>query len=194
MTFSLEDIVSVSVNAQWGTTLFEDTDCDRVVDNNELPITGSVLVSTSNNKVYLLSHVLGLSNAVRNSNYQYTVRVRMIFTNSNGVNYGITRNVEDQNNVHVTSDSMGVLELTKTVGTSLKVPRLELVTVRVRGDILEYVIHFTYVGSQPITEVDIYDAPPTFSHLETAIFCPTTLSTGLTCATVPSGRLNVNAY
>ena len=52
------------------------------------------------------------------------------------------------------------------------------------GDILQYTIHFTNVGTAPISQVEISDDMPVFTTLSETIRCPSVLPKGMRCSPV----------
>ncbi|HIF9101503.1 TPA: GEVED domain-containing protein, partial [Photobacterium damselae] len=105
------------------------------------------------------------------------------------------RQVLDKDTVRATFSGAGELKLEKTVRNITQGTAVGVSNQGRPGDVLEYTITFTNVGSGDLTEVSIFDSTPSYTELSQAIDCTSgSIPASLTCIPVTANGTNTVGY
>ncbi|PSV15925.1 hypothetical protein C0W44_20615, partial [Photobacterium leiognathi subsp. mandapamensis] len=106
----------------------------------------------------------------------------------------ITRLVLDKDTVRAIFSGSGELRLEKTVRNVTQNGPVSTSNQGRPGDVLEYVVTYSNVGSGAISDVKIFDATPDFTELAQPVLCSDgTTPASLTCNAVLNGA-NLTGY
>ncbi|KPA50893.1 hypothetical protein VT25_20475, partial [Photobacterium leiognathi subsp. mandapamensis] len=181
-------------NTAWSTVLYHDVDCDGTLNGVEAQVVNPVAVS-GNSTICLLSKVTVPANATLNAHYHYDIEANMIFADTTGTGHGITRLVLDKDTVRAIFSGSGELRLEKTVRNVTQNGPVSTSNQGRPGDVLEYVVTYSNVGSGAISDVKIFDSTPEFSELSQAVQCSDgTVPASLVCNLVTSDGVNSAGY
>ncbi|HIF9218386.1 TPA: GEVED domain-containing protein, partial [Photobacterium damselae] len=194
VNFSIINTEVEPANDGWNAVLYQDNDCNGVIDGADAQIVNPVAVS-GNTAVCLLSKVFVPADAPLNALYHYDIAADMIFADSAATGHGVTRQVLDKDTVRVTFSGAGELKLEKTVRNITQGTAVGVSNQGRPGDVLEYTITFTNVGSGDLTEVSIFDSTPSYTELSQAIDCTSgSIPASLTCIPVTANGTNAVGY
>lgn len=150
----------------WPVILYEDLNCNGVIDSGEGVLTPSTVVTvTANQDVCLLLKVtvpLGLSTG---SSSTTIVTATFDYVNSSPV---IQEILQRTDLVNVSTESAGLV-IIKSVDKAQALP----------GEILTYTINYENLSADPITQVEITDVIPSFTTYNSSA-----------CGTLPAGITN----
>ncbi|MCP4954552.1 MAG: hypothetical protein GY919_02900 [Photobacterium aquimaris] len=184
--FSIINVNVEPANDGWSSVLYLDDNCNGNVDEADASITAPVSV-TGNTAICLISKVFVPADASLNAQYNYEIEANMVFEDSTGTGHGVTRLVVDSDTVRATYTGAGELKLEKTVQNITQGSAASVSNTGKPGDVLEYVITYSNVGSGPIKEITVFDTTPAFSSLNTAVDC-SGVPASLACAvSTPDG-------
>ncbi|HIF9448975.1 TPA: GEVED domain-containing protein [Photobacterium damselae] len=194
VNFSIINTEVEPANDGWNAVLYQDNDCNGVIDGADAQIVNPVAVS-GNTAVCLLSKVFVPADAPLNALYHYDIAADMIFADSAATGHGVTRQVLDKDTVRATFSGAGELKLEKTVRNITQGTAVGVSNQGRPGDVLEYTITFTNVGSGDLTEVSIFDSTPSYTELSQAIDCTSgSIPASLTCIPVTANGTNTVGY
>ncbi|HIF9313185.1 TPA: GEVED domain-containing protein [Photobacterium damselae] len=194
VNFSIINIEVEPANDGWNAVLYQDNDCNGVIDGTDAQIVNPVAVS-GNTAVCLLSKVFVPADAPLNALYHYDIAADMTFADSAATGHGVTRQVLDKDTVRATFSGAGELKLEKTVRNITQGTAVGVSNQGRPGDVLEYTITFTNVGSGDLTEVSIFDSTPSYTELSQAIDCTSgSVPASLTCIPVTVNGTNAVGY
>ena len=194
VNFTIMNISTEPANDGWSAILYQDNDCNGSIDGADSQIANPVAVS-GDSSVCLISKVFVPADAPLNALYHYDIQADMTFEDSVATGHGVTRQVIDTDTVRATFAGAGELKLNKTVENLTQATGVSTSNDGKPGDILEYSIEFTNVGSGPITEVIIFDTTPAYTDLTLAIDCTSgVLPAGLTCNVLTPNGANIAGY
>jgi len=160
----------LSVSSGWTHTLFEDANCDGVLNNGEGFIEIALLsyVVPANGKVCVINKVFAPSNVI--SQDQHRVKTTATFTNDGGGAASIELVVNDITSAMQTADQTTTqggasrLELRKSVeNVTQNTGETETINAGLPGDVLKYRIYYSNTGTGSITELKINDTPPEYT-------------------------------
>ncbi|MCG9705790.1 GEVED domain-containing protein [Photobacterium damselae] len=194
VNFSIINTEVEPANDGWNAVLYQDNDCNGVIDGADAQIVNPVAVS-GNTAVCLLSKVFVPADAPLNALYHYDIAADMTFADSAATGHGVTRQVLDKDTVRATFSGAGELKLEKTVRNITQGTAVGVSNQGRPGDVLEYTITFTNVGSGDLTEVSIFDSTPSYTELSQAIDCTSgSVPASLTCILVTANGTNAVGY
>ncbi len=194
VNFSIINTEVEPANDGWNAVLYQDNDCNGVIDGADAQIVNPVAVS-GNTAVCLLSKVFVPADAPLNALYHYDIAADMTFADSAATGHGVTRQVLDKDTVRATFSGAGELKLEKTVRNITQGTAVGVSNQGRPGDVLEYTITFTNVGSGDLTEVSIFDSTPSYTELSQAIDCTSgSVPASLTCIPVTANGTNAVGY
>ncbi|HIF9499935.1 TPA: GEVED domain-containing protein [Photobacterium damselae] len=194
VNFSIINTEVEPANDGWNAVLYQDNDCNGVIDGTDAQIVNPVAVS-GNTAVCLLSKVFVPADAPLNALYHYDIAADMTFADSAATGHGVTRQVLDKDTVRATFSGAGELKLEKTVRNITQGTAVGVSNQGRPGDVLEYTITFTNVGSGDLTEVSIFDSTPSYTELSQAIDCTSgSVPASLTCIPVTANGTNAVGY
>ncbi|WIH25214.1 GEVED domain-containing protein [Photobacterium damselae] len=194
VNFSIINTEVEPANDGWNAVLYQDNDCNGVIDGADAQIVNPVAVS-GNTTVCLLSKVFVPADAPLNALYHYDIAADMTFADSAATGHGVTRQVLDKDTVRATFSGAGELKLEKTVRNITQGTAVGVSNQGRPGDVLEYTITFTNVGSGDLTEVSIFDSTPSYTELSQAIDCTSgSIPASLTCIPVTANGTNAVGY
>ncbi|EOB1205139.1 GEVED domain-containing protein [Photobacterium damselae] len=194
VNFSIINTEVEPANDGWNAVLYQDNDCNGVIDGTDAQIVNPVAVS-GNTAVCLLSKVFVPADAPLNALYHYDIAADMTFADSTATGHGVTRQVLDKDTVRATFSGAGELKLEKTVRNITQGTAVGVSNQGRPGDVLEYTITFTNVGSGDLTEVSIFDSTPSYTELSQAIDCTSgSVPASLTCIPVTANGTNAVGY
>nr|WP_242452986.1 GEVED domain-containing protein [Photobacterium damselae] len=181
VNFTVMNISAEPANDGWSAILYQDNDCNGVIDGSDSQIVNPVAVS-GDSSICLISKVFVPADAPLNALYHYDIQADMTFDDSAATGHGITRQVIDTDTVRATFAGAGELKLNKTVENITQGTGVTTSNQGRPGEVLEYTVEFTNVGSGPITEVTVFDTTPEYTELNQAIDCTSgSLPASLTC-------------
>ena len=190
--FSIINEMTEPANDDWSSSLYLDNDCNGIIDGADVVITAAIPVS-GNTAICLLSKVFVPANASLNAQYNYEIEANMVFEDSIGTGHGVTRLVLDSDTVRATYSGAGELKLEKTVQNITQSSAASASNTGKPGDVLEYVITYSNIGSGPIKEITVFDTTPAFSLLNTAVDC-SGVPASLACAVSTPNGMNSAGY
>ena len=190
--FSIINEMTEPANDDWSSSLYLDNDCNGIIDSADAVITAAIPVS-GNTAICLLSKVFVPANASLNAQYNYEIEANMVFEDSIGTGHGVTRLVLDSDTVRATYSGAGELKLEKTVQNITQSSAASASNTGKPGDVLEYVITYSNIGSGPIKEITVFDTTPAFSLLNTAVDC-SGVPASLACAVSTPNGMNSAGY
>ncbi|HIF9195078.1 TPA: GEVED domain-containing protein [Photobacterium damselae] len=194
VNFSIINTEVEPANDGWNAVLYQDNDCNGAIDGADAQIVNPVAVS-GNTAVCLLSKVFVPADAPLNALYHYDIAADMTFADSAATGHGVTRQVLDKDTVRATFSGAGELKLEKTVRNITQGTAVGVSNQGRPGDVLEYTITFTNVGSGDLTEVSIFDSTPSYTELSQAIDCTSgSIPASLTCIPVTANGTNAVGY
>ncbi|MCG9705789.1 GEVED domain-containing protein [Photobacterium damselae] len=194
VNFSIINTEVEPANDGWNAVLYQDNDCNGVIDGADAQIVNPVAVS-GNTAVCLLSKVFVPADAPLNALYHYDIAADMTFADSAATGHGVTRQVLDKDTVRATFSGAGELKLEKTVRNITQGTAVGVSNQGRPGDVLEYTITFTNVGSDDLTEVSIFDSTPSYTELSQAIDCTSgSVPASLSCIPVTANGTNTVGY
>ncbi|MHA6611384.1 GEVED domain-containing protein [Photobacterium damselae] len=194
VNFSIINTEVEPANDGWNAVLYQDNDCNGAIDGADAQIVNPVAVS-GNTAVCLLSKVFVPADAPLNALYHYDIAADMTFADSAATGHGVTRQVLDKDTVRATFSGAGELKLEKTVRNITQGTAVGVSNQGRPGDVLEYTITFTNVGSGDLTEVSIFDSTPSYTELSQAIDCTSgSVPASLTCIPVTANGTNAVGY
>ncbi|HIF9064330.1 TPA: GEVED domain-containing protein [Photobacterium damselae] len=194
VNFSIINTEVEPANDGWNAVLYQDNDCNGAIDGADAQIVNPVAVS-GNTAVCLLSKVFVPADAPLNALYHYDIAADMTFTDSAATGHGVTRQVLDKDTVRATFSGAGELKLEKTVRNITQGTAIGVSNQGRPGDVLEYTITFTNVGSGDLTDVSIFDSTPSYTELSQAIDCTSgSIPASLTCIPVTANGTNAVGY
>ncbi|PSB83312.1 hypothetical protein C5F63_19400 [Photobacterium damselae subsp. damselae] len=194
VNFSIINTEVEPANDGWNAVLYQDNDCNGVIDGTDAQIVNPVAVS-GNTAVCLLSKVFVPADAPLNAQYHYDIAADMTFADSAATGHGVTRLVLDKDTVRATFNGAGELKLEKTVRNITQGSAVSVSNQGRPGDVLEYTITFTNVGSGELTEVSIFDSTPSYTELSQAIDCTSgSVPASLSCIPVTANGTNAVGY
>ncbi|PSU70010.1 hypothetical protein C9J22_12495 [Photobacterium phosphoreum] len=190
--FSIINVMTEPANDDWSSALYLDNDCNGIIDGADAVISAVIPVS-GNTAICLLSKVFVPANASLNAQYNYEIEANMVFEDSVGTGHGVTRLVLDSDTVRATYSGAGELKLEKTVQNITQNSAASASNTGKPGDVLEYVITYSNIGSGPIKEITVFDTTPAFSLLNTAVDC-SGVPASLACAVSTPNGINSAGY
>ncbi|HIF9171671.1 TPA: GEVED domain-containing protein [Photobacterium damselae] len=194
VNFSIINTEVEPANDGWNAVLYQDNDCNGSIDGSDAQIVNPVAVS-GNTAVCLLSKVFVPADAPLNALYHYDIAADMTFADSAATGHGVTRQVLDKDTVRATFSGAGELKLEKTVRNITQGTAVGVSNQGRPGDVLEYTITFTNVGSGDLTEVSIFDSTPSYTELSQAIDCTSgSVPASLSCIPVTANGTNAVGY
>ncbi|HIF9131865.1 TPA: GEVED domain-containing protein [Photobacterium damselae] len=194
VNFSIINTEVEPANDGWNAVLYQDNDCNGAIDGADAQIVNPVAVS-GNTAVCLLSKVFVPADAPLNALYHYDIAADMTFADSAATGHGVTRQVLDKDTVRATFSGAGELKLEKTVRNITQGTAVGVSNQGRPGDVLEYTITFTNVGSGDLTEVSIFDSTPSYTELSQAIDCTSgSIPASLACIPVTANGTNAVGY
>ncbi|TMX46634.1 hypothetical protein DA099_15180 [Photobacterium damselae] len=194
VNFSIINTEVEPANDGWNAVLYQDNDCNGAIDGADAQIVNPVAVS-GNTAVCLLSKVFVPADAPLNALYHYDIAADMTFADSAATGHGVTRQVLDKDTVRATFSGAGELKLEKTVRNITQGTAVGVSNQGRPGDVLEYTITFTNVGSGDLTEVSIFDSTPSYTELSQEIDCTSgSVPASLTCIPVTANGTNAVGY
>ena len=176
VTFSLAGSATPSAPA-WTQVLYQDSDCNGVLDSGEPQIGGSLTVSAGQ-KVCLIVKVLVPSGAAAGAQSSVSLSAAFVYTNASPA-LAATLTASDVTSV----GAPGTLSLAKLVSNLTQGGPAATAVSANPGDTLQYTLTATNNGAQSLATVVIYDATPAFTTFVSAA-CPATLPPGISACSV----------
>ena len=176
VTFSLAGSATPSAPA-WTQVLYQDSNCNGVLDSGEPQIGGSLTVSAGQ-KVCLIVKVLVPAGAAAGAQSSVSLSAAFVYTNASPA-FAATLTASDVTSV----GAPGTLSLTKLVSNLTQGGPAATAVSANPGDTLQYTLTATNNGAQSLATVVIYDATPAFTTFVSAA-CPATLPPGISACSV----------
>jgi uncharacterized repeat protein (TIGR01451 family) len=161
----------------WTQVLYQDSNCNGVLDSGEPQIGGSLTVSAGQ-KVCLIVKVLVPAGAAAGAQSTVSLSAAFLYTNASPA-LAATLAASDVTTV----GAPGTLALTKLVSNLTQGGAAATAVNANPGDILQYTLTATNNGAQSLATVAIYDATPAFTTFVAAA-CPATLPAGISACSV----------
>ncbi|WP_146143546.1 GEVED domain-containing protein [Photobacterium phosphoreum] len=181
VTLAIVNPIGSPPSSAWTTVLYQDINCNGVIDGSDTQISASISVSGDTN-ICLVSKVFTPVDAPLNASYHYDIYADMVFADTASTGHGITRQVIDSDTVRVSFSGAGELKLNKTVANISQATTATLSNQGKPGDILEYTIEFINVGTGVVTDINIYDTTAAYTQLAEAVDCTNAvMPAGLMC-------------
>ncbi|WP_318522782.1 GEVED domain-containing protein [Photobacterium leiognathi] len=194
VNFNIINPSTSPTNTAWSTVLYHDVDCDGTLNGVEAQVVNPVAVN-GNSTICLLSKITVPANATLNAHYHYDIEANMTFADTTGTGHGITRQVLDKDTVRAIFSGSGELRLEKTVRNVTQNGPVTTSNQGKPGDVVEYVVTFTNMGSDVLTDVKIFDSTPEFTELSQTVQCNDGIVPGLlVCNVVTSDGTNSPGY
>jgi uncharacterized repeat protein (TIGR01451 family) len=176
VTLSLAGSATPSSPA-WTQVLYQDSNCNGVLDSGEPQISGSLTVSAGQ-KVCLIVKVLVPAGAAAGAQSTVSLSAAFLYTNASPA-LTATLTASDVTTV----GAPGTLALTKLVSNLTQGGAAATAVNANPGDTLQYTLTATNNGAQSLATVVIYDATPAFTTFVAAA-CPATLPPGVSACSV----------
>jgi uncharacterized repeat protein (TIGR01451 family) len=176
VTLSLAGSATPSSPA-WTQVLYQDSNCNGVLDSGEPQISGSLTVSTGQ-KVCLIVKVLVPAGAAAGAQSTVSLSAAFLYTNASPA-LTATLTASDVTTV----GAPGTLALTKLVSNLTQGGAAATAVNANPGDTLQYTLTATNNGAQSLATVVINDATPAFTTFVAAA-CPATLPPGISACSV----------
>ena len=161
----------------WTQVLYQDSNCNGVLDSGEPQIGGSLTVSAGQ-KVCLIVKVLVPAGAAAGAQGTVPLSASFLYTNASPA-LAATLAASDVTTV----GAPGTLALTKLVSNLTQGGAAATAVSANPGDTLQYTLTATNNGAQSLATVVIYDATPAFTTFVAAA-CPATLPAGISACSV----------
>jgi uncharacterized repeat protein (TIGR01451 family) len=161
----------------WTQVLYQDSNCNGVLDPGEPQIGGSLSVSAGQ-KVCLIVKVLVPAGAAAGAQSTVSLSAAFLYTNASPA-LAATLAASDVTTV----GAPGTLALTKLVSNLTQGGAAATAVNANPGDTLQYTLTATNNGAQSLTTVVINDATPAFTTFLSAA-CPATLPPGISACSV----------
>lgn len=144
-------------NISWPVILYQDTNCNSVIDSGEPIIqNGDSQIVTANQIVCLIIKVTASPGLADQSSSTTTLTASFELTNSTPL---VTQNLNRTDLVTVDNDQGG-FSITKTVDKNQALP----------GAILTYTVTYLNNGSEPISNIEISDTVPAYTTFASATY------------------------
>ncbi|MGR5330351.1 GEVED domain-containing protein [Photobacterium damselae] len=190
VTFSLVDTETIPAQPQWSAILYQDLNCDQLINSNEVRITAPLTV-TESSQICLISKIFSPANIFNQSKFSYKIQADVNFDDPATTNHNISRRLYNTDTIKAIYGGSGQLELNKTVQNLTQNGTIATANTAKPGDILEYRIIFTNVGNADISDPQIFDSIPKHTRAQTAISCGGNVPTSLSCnVSTPDGTNN----
>lgn len=161
----------------WTQVLYQDSNCNGVLDPGEPQLGGSLTVSAGQ-KVCLIVKVLVPAGAAAGAQSTVSLSAAFLYTNASPA-LAATLAASDVTTV----GAPGTLALTKLVSNLTQGGAAATAVNANPGDTLQYTLTATNNGAQSLATVVIYDATPAFTTFVAAA-CPATLPPGISACSV----------
>lgn len=190
VTFSLVDRETIPAQPQWSAILYQDLNCDQLINSNEVRITAPLTV-TESSQICLISKIFSPANIFNQSKFSYKIQADVNFDDPATTNHNISRRLYNTDTIKAIYGGSGQLELNKTVQNLTQNGTIATANTAKPGDVLEYRIIFTNVGNADISDPQIFDSIPKHTRAQTAISCGGNVPTSLSCnVSTPDGTNN----
>lgn len=176
VTFSLAGSATPSAPA-WTQVLYQDSNCNGVLDSGEPQIAGSLSVSAGQ-KLCLIVKVSTPAGAAAGAQSTASVSAAFLYTNASPA-LAATLTASDVTTV----GAPGTLALTKLVSNLTQGGAAATAVSANPGDTLQYTLTATNNGAQSLATLVINDATPAFTTFVAAA-CPATLPPGIGACSV----------
>jgi len=176
VTFSLAASATPSAPS-WTQVLYQDSNCNGVLDSGEPQIGGSLTVSAGQ-KVCLIVKVSVPAGAVAGAQSTVSLSAAFLYTNASPA-LAATLAAGDVTTV----GAPGTLSLTKLVSNLTQGGAAATAVSANPGDTLQYTLTATNNGAQSLATLVINDATPAFTTFVSAA-CPATLPPGISACSV----------
>ncbi len=170
VNFTVMNISAEPANDGWSAILYQDNDCNGVIDGADSQIVNPVAVS-GDSSICLISKVFVPANTPLNALYHYDIQADMTFEDSTSTGHGVTRQVIDTDTVRATFSGAGELILSKAVKNITQGGAEVISNQAMPGDVLEYTIYFTNNGGGDINTIKLFDAVPEYTVLTETVSC-----------------------
>lgn len=170
VTFTLTESADPS-SIEWGTSLYQDNNCDAALDAGDTAITGSITVNAGD-KLCLLTKVLAPANVTAGA--QHSLDVTSSFVYGDG---SVITLAAEQTRTDITSTSSGTssdpvggegkLSLVKSVWNATRGATVgdNDGSVALPGETLRYTIAYENIGNGELDELVVHDSVPAFTQL-----------------------------
>lgn len=182
VAFVVENETSANPEA-FSTALFLDTDCDG---SGDTVITAPVAMQAGT-QLCVVARVSASSAVSLSASYSFDLVANTFYGAS-----GLTEQDRNTDRVAVASPQ-GTVKLIKTVRNVTQGTAEGVINGAGAGDILEYRIYVQNQGSEPASDIIIYDNTPPYTALASSVPNPTNLSNGVTCSSGTTGS-NSSGY
>ena len=176
VTFSLAGSATPSAPA-WTQVLYQDSNCNGVLDSGEPQMAGSLSVSAGQ-KLCLIVKVSTPAGAAAGAQSTASLSAAFLYTNASPA-LAATLAASDVTTV----GAPGTLSLTKLVSNLTQGGAAATAVSANPGDTLQYTLTATNNGAQSLATLAIYDATPAFTTFVSAA-CPATLPPGISACSV----------
>ena len=176
VTFSLAGSATPSAPA-WTQVLYQDSNCNGVLDSGEPQMAGSLSVSAGQ-KLCLIVKVSTPAGAAAGAQSTVSLSAAFLYTNASPA-LAATLAAGDVTTV----GAPGTLSLTKLVSNLTQGGAAATAVSANPGDTLQYTLTATNNGAQSLATLAIYDATPAFTTFVSAA-CPATLPAGISACSV----------
>ncbi|MGR5370675.1 GEVED domain-containing protein [Photobacterium damselae] len=167
---SIANMVADPNISEWSAQIYQDANCNGRVDSGDNAIT-SVISAVGSIEVCILSKVYAPISAPLNAIFHYNLTALATFTDPAITNHGVTRSLSNTDTVKVSFQGAGQLKLEKKVTNITQGTEKGVSNQGRPGDILEYEIIFSNVGTGNITDISISDDTPSYTELESVVDC-----------------------
>jgi uncharacterized repeat protein (TIGR01451 family) len=176
VTFSLAGSATPSAPA-WTQVLYQDSNCNGVLDSGEPQMAGSLSVSAGQ-KLCLIVKVSTPAGAAAGAQSTASLSAAFLYTNASPA-LAATLAASDVTTV----GAPGTLSLTKLVSNLTQGGAAATAVTANPGDTLQYTLTATNNGAQSLATLVIYDATPAFTTFVSAA-CPASLPPGISACSV----------
>lgn len=199
ITLSLTDEYSSPARSGWSGLVFEDSNCNGVLQAGEDVLSQSLVIDADSvvsggNLYCVVVKVFVPSSVPAGALFRYRLSATQIYADPANLLHGQQSTRENTDTTRANASDDGELKLTKRVENITQASGVEVSGQARPGDRLRYAIKFENIGSAAIDQVTINDSTPAFTLLDNSISCPGTLPAGLaTCQLATPGTANNTA-
>ena len=178
LAFSYANMLSQPDNPGFSFVLYQDNNCNGVLDDGESVIPQSLSVDASS-EVCVINKVYIPGNVANDDTFSTTIIATLAYSDQAGTGHGLISSLEVTDLTRAIASGEGVLVLDKTVQNLTDSGAATTRNTAAPNDVLRYQIDFRNSGTGPVTEVLIADSTPAFSVLEQPVQCPMILPDGI---------------
>ena len=168
VTFS-EAATANPSNWGWSQIIYRDNNCSGDLDNGEQSLSGPITV-TAGDQVCIIVRANTPNGASEGSSNTITITADFTYTNASP---SLSKSYKRTDLINITGASASGLKITKKVNQAQALP----------GETLTYTITYTNNSSTPISNLEITDDTPNYTHF-TSASCNTPLPESLTACTI----------